>query len=199
MSDFIFFEKIINFVSEYGYPTQPHAIAVFPGQAAADDHCDANVAAPPINPDSNNPNKQHRIMYQYQVSFSDAISRAFNNYCNFKGRASRSEYWWFALFNFIIMFILGVFEGFFAAGEGEGSAMNIIMYSAQGLWSLATLLPSLGLFWRRMHDIGKSGAYFFLGLIPLVGPIILLVFLCKDSQMSDNQYGPVPNMTERNW
>lgn len=137
-------------------------------------------------------------MYQRQVSFSEAITSAFSQYCNFSGRASRSEYWWFCLFNFIVMFILGIFEGLFAAGKGEGSAANIFFYALQCGWSLAVLLPGLGLAFRRLHDTGRSGWNILWGLIPLVGSIILIVFFCQESQMHDNQYGPVPNLTDYN-
>lgn len=64
-----------------------------------------------------------------------------------------------------------------------------ILYS---LYSLAILVPSLALVWRRLHDIGKSGGWFFISLVPLVGWIILLVFLCKDSEPGDNAYGSNP-------
>lgn len=59
---------------------------------------------------------------------------------------------------------------------------------------LAFLLPSLGIAVRRLHDIGKSGWWMFISLIPLIGAIILLVWWCKDSQMEPNEYGPVPNL-----
>ena len=59
---------------------------------------------------------------------------------------------------------------------------------------LAFLLPSLGIAVRRLHDIGKSGWWIFISLIPLIGAIILLVWWCKDSQMEPNEYGPVPNL-----
>ena len=61
-----------------------------------------------------------------------------------------------------------------------------------GIFSLAVLLPSLAVTWRRFHDIGKSGAFYFIGLIPLVGTILVLVWTCTDSMPGDNQYGPNP-------
>ena len=107
---------------------------------------------------------------------------AFNKYCDFNGRASRSEYWWFCLFTCIVSAALAVI----------GGVLNITWLD--GLWTLATLLPSLGLSVRRLHDIDKSGWWLFLGLIPLVGAIILIIWACKESQPYDNQYGPVPNL-----
>ncbi len=127
-------------------------------------------------------------MYQYQVSFGDAISRAFNNYCNFSGRASRSEYWWFALFCGIVGWALGLFIGLPLGTD------SIAYQCIGGLWSLAVFLPSLGLTFRRLHDTGRSGWNICWYFLPVIGWIILLVFLCQDSQMMDNKYGPVPNL-----
>lgn len=124
-------------------------------------------------------------MYQRQVTFKEAVMRALTqNYCNFNGRSSRSEFWWFELFEVIIGIVLGIV---FCWSQ---NALNI----ASGLVSLALLLPNLGLAIRRLHDIGKSGWWIFIGLIPLVGGIILLVWWCKDSQPSENEYGPIPNL-----
>lgn len=124
-------------------------------------------------------------MYQRQVSFKEAVESALKeNYCNFSGRASRSEFWWFYLFNIILSAVIGIV---FCWSE---NAMNI----ATGLVNLALLLPSLGLAVRRLHDINKSGWWIFISLIPIIGWILLIVWYCKDSQMEPNEYGPVPNM-----
>lgn len=114
------------------------------------------------------------------MSMTEAIKSVFSKYTTFSGRAQRAEYWYFTLFNFVISFILAVI----------GNTTGITIFS--GLFSLAVLLPGLAVFWRRMHDIGKSGAWFLISFVPLVGVIILLVFLCTDSQPGDNQYGPNP-------
>ncbi len=124
-------------------------------------------------------------MYQRQVTFKEAIVRAIQqNYCNFSGRASRSEFWWFSLFTFILAAIIGIV---FCWNE---DVLNIVT----GLVNLALLLPSLGLAVRRLHDIDKSGWWIFISLIPVIGWILLIVWYCKDSQMAPNEYGPVPNM-----
>ena len=126
-------------------------------------------------------------MYQRQVTFKEAVERALKlNYCNFSGRASRSEFWWFELFNAILGMVIGII---FCWSE---NAMNI----ASGIMTLDLLLPNLGLSVRRLHDIGKSGWWIFLGFIPVIGGIILLIWWCKNSQMETNEYGPVPNMVE---
>lgn len=125
-------------------------------------------------------------MYQYQVSFGDAIKRAFSNYCDFNGRASRSEYWWWTLFCFIVSVAINII--FIKAHTAESVVSS--------LWGLATLLPSLGLLFRRLHDTGRSGWNVLWALLPLVGAIILIVYCCQPSQPEENPYGPVPNTTE---
>ena len=127
-------------------------------------------------------------MYHRQVSFNEAVVRALTqNYCNFSGRASRSEYWWFYLFTCIVSWVVSIVVSLF-------SSELSIMYIASMVVGLAFLLPSLGIAVRRLHDIGKSGWWMFISLIPLIGAIILLVWWCKDSQMEPNEYGPVPNL-----
>lgn len=134
------------------------------------------------------------MMYQRQVGFGEAISRAFSNYCNFSGRASRSEFWWFALFNYLVaMAIYSPNIYFVILGRGYSVGIQIVYY----LYCLAVLLPSLGLTWRRLHDIGKAGGWYFIGLIPIVGAIILLVWLCKDSEPCENRFGSVPNVVSQ--
>lgn len=126
-------------------------------------------------------------MYQYQVSFSQAVRMAFDSYCRFQGRSSRSEYWWWVLFTFILGSALSLLELLLGFSSTAAQATN-------GLLSLVLLLPGLGLSVRRLHDIGKSGWWILLGFIPLVGTIILIIWFAQNSQMQDNQYGPVPNM-----
>lgn len=112
-----------------------------------------------------------------RVSFGGAIKLFFQNYANFTGRASRSEYWWFFLFNFIVSFVLGL--------------IPMIGWIASGIYSLAMLIGGLSLFVRRLHDTGRSWPYMFIALIPLAGPIILLVWLCQASG-GDNRWGTGP-------
>ncbi len=124
-------------------------------------------------------------MIQRQVTFKEAVMSALTrNYCNFSGRASRSEYWWYALFTFIVGCVIS------AIFYSHPTTLNIV----SGIVNLALLLPSLGLCVRRLHDIGKSGWWIFIGLIPIVGAIILIVWFCTDSQRTPNEYGPVPNL-----
>lgn len=127
-------------------------------------------------------------MYQRQVSFTESISLAFNQYCKFSGRASRSEYWWFALFCLLLGIVIGFPVGLIAGTQsltytGVGGAVNLVL-----------LLPSLGLCVRRLHDIGKGGGWIFINFIPLAGWIIFLIWMVKDSEPGDNRFGPMPNL-----
>lgn len=106
------------------------------------------------------------------VDFGEAIKRVFNHFADFNGRASRSEFWWGILFLFIVSWV-GVFI----------PLVNLV------LW-IPVLIAQLALEVRRLHDIGRSGVYLLLGLIPCAGIIVLLVFYCSES-VGDNQWGPV--------
>ena len=110
------------------------------------------------------------------MGFKEAIVSVFSNYVNFEGRARRSEYWYFVLLNLIVGVVLGI----------------IGLKAVSGIYSLAVLLPSLAVTWRRLHDTGQSGLCILIGLIPLVGEIILIVWCATDSQPGDNRYGPNP-------
>ena len=116
------------------------------------------------------------------MSFGEAIQSVFSQYAVFYGRARRSEYWYFVLLTLIVSFVLSLLSS--ALGE-LGALLPTI-------WELAILVPSLAVVWRRLHDVGKSGGWYFIFLVPLVGWIILLVFLCKDSQSGENKFGPNP-------
>ena len=106
-------------------------------------------------------------------------------YAVFSGRARRMEYWYFVLFNVIISMVLGWIGNLLWT-------YNVL----SGLYSLAVLLPSLGVSIRRLHDTGRSGLWLLIGLIPLIGAIILLMYMVADSQEGTNQYGPSPKLAE---
>ncbi|MDE6484486.1 MAG: DUF805 domain-containing protein [Duncaniella sp.] len=132
-------------------------------------------------------------MYQYQVSFSDAVRRALTvNYCNFQGRASRSEFWWFFLFSNIVGCIISPLYLY----SGSSAFLNLIFGIIYYAISLYFLLPSLGLLIRRLHDTGRSAWNLLWWLLPVIGWIVLIVYLVQDSTPSANEYGPVPNVTE---
>lgn len=116
----------------------------------------------------------------------------FENYANFTGRARRSEYWYFRLTTAVI-FLLFVILGVIVYAISDNGPLAIgIGYGLFILYALATLVPSLGVSIRRMHDIGKSGWTIFVGIIPFIGPIWVLVLLFTEGDRGANLYGPDP-------
>ena len=121
----------------------------------------------------------------------------FRKYFDFNGRARRKEYWIFTLINFLISMVLYTvlmvtsFSGSVDGGLGT-SSISLILSSVLVLYWLATFLPGLGVTVRRLHDTGRSGWWFFIGLIPLIGGIVLLVYLCQDGAPEENRYGANP-------
>ena len=118
-----------------------------------------------------------------------------DNYSNFNGRAHRKEYWMFFLFYVIFVIVAMVADNIlgttFTIGEGY-YAVNLGYGWIWVLLNIALFIPTIAVGIRRLHDIGKSGWWFLLAFIPLVGGIWLLVLMCKDSDPGDNKYGPSP-------
>lgn len=109
------------------------------------------------------------------MSFTESIKLCFAKYADFSGRAKRPEFWWFALFCFIGSLLL----------EIVGSGVS-------WLFSLATLLPSLAVGARRLHDQNKSGWMQLIWLIPILGWIYMIYLLAQPGDIVDNQYGTPP-------
>jgi uncharacterized membrane protein YhaH (DUF805 family) len=108
------------------------------------------------------------------VNFQQSVTTCLKKFVDFDGRASRAEYWWFFLFN------LGVTLIAYVLHETLGSIVSLLL-----------LLPGIAAAVRRMHDIGKSGWFLLLGLIPLVG-LILLYWAVQPSAPESNEYGEPP-------
>ena len=107
-------------------------------------------------------------------------------YAVFSGRAQRSEYWYFILFNMIVSIILTILDGMFGLYNAQ-AGLGVL----SGIYALAVFIPGLAVLIRRLHDIGKSGWWFFIVLIPIIGIILLIVWLATDSK-EDNVYGSNP-------
>ena len=117
------------------------------------------------------------------MNFIDAVKKCINNYANFNGRARRSEYWWFTLFNVILSIVATVIDvTIFKKGAEDFGIVNTIV-------SLAFLVPSIAVGVRRMHDVGKSGWY-------LLIPFYNLVLACTDGVHGHNEYGADPKRPE---
>jgi len=111
---------------------------------------------------------------------------ALKKYAVFSGRAQRVEYWYFALPNMIIGSVLGIIRGV------TGSDVGIIIGILSIIYSLAVLIPGIAVTVRRLHDTNRSGWWLLIILLPIIGTIVLLVFMVSDSQPGQNQYGPNP-------
>lgn len=112
--------------------------------------------------------------------YTDVIKK----YAVFNGRAARPEFWWFALCNAIAFAVIYLVVGIIA-GRGTGQAVS-------DLYSLAVFLPSLGVIIRRLHDTNRTGWWYLLVFIPVIGWIVLIVFLATASDPGSNNYGPNP-------
>ena len=138
------------------------------------------------------------------MGFLEAVKHVFQNYATFDGRARRSEYWYFTLFNTLVNMVgnaltFGIASaGFVGAlydnksAFSAGSGIGLIFSALLGIYGLAAIIPGLAVQCRRLHDVGKPGAYMLFVLIPIAGPILLLVWDLQDSEPRDNQYGPYP-------
>jgi uncharacterized membrane protein YhaH (DUF805 family) len=109
------------------------------------------------------------------------------NYAGFSGRARRTEYWMFVLFNFIFIIAAMIIDNIFKTTIG-GLPYGVFYC----LYVLAVFIPSLAVAVRRLHDVGKSGWMILVALIPIVGAIWLIVLMVTDSIPGENQYGPNP-------
>ena len=111
------------------------------------------------------------------MSFTQAVRLCFSKYVTFSGRASRPELWYFILFLLLTQFVAAVLD----------HALGITLF--EPVVGLGTLLPGLAVEVRRLHDLGRSGWWLLLGILPVVGGIILLVWFCRRGEPTPNKYG----------
>lgn len=104
-------------------------------------------------------------------------------YAVFSGRARRKEYWMYMLFNLIAYVVVAIVDAVLTTAP-----------LLTGIYALAVFLPTLGVTVRRLHDTGRSGWWILLGLIPLIGAIILIVFYATEGDQTDNAHGPNPKL-----
>lgn len=117
------------------------------------------------------------------MGFTEAVSTCFSKYATFSGRALRSEYWFFYLFNILGSIVLSIVDSILF-GMGGGLL--------GGLFSLAMIIPSIAAGTRRLHDTGRSGWWQLLWFIPVIGWILLIVWLASEGSAQENAYGPHP-------
>ena len=112
--------------------------------------------------------------------------KVYANYANFRGRASRSEYWYFILFYLIVFFILAFIDGIIVLYSMNGIGL------LSGIFALASFIPMLALLIRRIHDTGNTGWWWLISFVPVIGFFVILFFALKDSEEGTNEYGANP-------
>ena len=120
-----------------------------------------------------------------------------DNYANFSGRARRKEYWMFFLFNMIFTIVAGIADNILGTDFtiGEGSYSVSMGYGwIYLIYLLAIMIPSWAVSIRRLHDVGKSGWFALITLIPLIGGIWFIILMCTDGDKEENTYGPSPKV-----
>ena len=132
---------------------------------------------PPLN--NSVMNNNHSAEANYGII--DWFKKGLRNYTNFSGRARRKEYWYFFLVQMGVVIIAMILDAFIFSSE---TGLFYIV-AALGLF-----LPGLAVTIRRLHDTSRSGWWFLIGVVPLIGSIILLVFLASDTKPEINQWGP---------
>ncbi|MBM0225596.1 MULTISPECIES: DUF805 domain-containing protein [Micromonospora] len=122
------------------------------------------------------------------MSFTAAIRSVLTQYVGFTGRARRSEYWWFALFTVLVGLAAAILDSVLGTTLGSDGSTGVIGI----IVNLALLLPTLAVAMRRLHDTDRSGWWLLIGLVPIVGAVVLLVFFVLDSTPGTNRFGANP-------
>jgi len=130
--------------------------------------------------------RENTLTNNENLSLFGYYIKCWKNFADFNNRARRKEFWGYQLFD-ILLFILVVFVCDFTIGLSSGDFDGLTY-----LYGFITFLPRLAVFCRRMHDIGRSGAWWLLLFIPIIGLVVLLVMCCIDSQSDKNEYGDYP-------
>jgi uncharacterized membrane protein YhaH (DUF805 family) len=150
-----------------------------------------SYAPPPAYKGSNDSSAGEPPLDQpyYGAPLGAAVKRFFTKYATFSGRASRSEFWWWFLVSVVISIVFSILRsaltGSDAAHPGAGSVVITVI---SGIWSLAILIPSLAVAWRRLHDTNRAGGWYFIGLIPVIGTILVIVWLASASKADGQRF-----------
>ena len=124
--------------------------------------------------------------------FIDAIK---NKYAQFDGRARRKEYWMFQLFYWLFFLVVFMILGVLTEPD-DSEILNILSVVLVLIYMLGLMIPMWAVTVRRLHDMGKSGWWALITFIPYIGPIVLLIFCCLDSEPGMNKFGPNPKGIE---
>lgn len=123
------------------------------------------------------------------MGFGEAVKSALSKYATFSGRARRAEYWWFALFNGLIGLITAILDNVLFRRYGMGFPETGPLAA---LTSIGLLLPGLAVWCRRLHDVGRSGWWWLLVFLPVIGWIVLFYWSVRRGDVGANTYGPDP-------
>ena len=191
-------------------PTPPESIGSF------DNYTNQYVSVPPAQPQPQYPPQPPQYPLQQnppapipnnyyipqqadkKLSLFGAYANGFKKCFSVKGRARRSEFWKFHLANFMLVIIYGILVGIVLvimdnAYIGDTEISSAVASVILGLYLIiSTVIPPLTLTIRRLHDIGRSGWFVFIQLVPVVGSLVLLVMMFMDSEIGENKYGPNP-------
>ena len=115
------------------------------------------------------------------------VKTVFRKYATFQGRAQRAEYWYFVLFYVIVYMVLGFLDGSLSRPADEPSWGLL-----SGVFALATLVPSIAVSVRRLHDTNRSGWWMLVMFVPLIGQLVMLIFMVLDGTPGDNRFGSNP-------
>ncbi len=160
------------------------------------------------NPQEQNPYQQYAARVEpaepaepprqwpwYGIGFLPAVRRGYQKYAVFSGRASRSEFWWWALGQLSIYLVLGATTGLLGTltADSDGSSSNPVLFVPVGLiviWLFGSIVPSIAISVRRLHDTGMSGALYWLNAIPYVGSFVVLILCIMPSAESGKRFDP---------
>jgi uncharacterized membrane protein YhaH (DUF805 family) len=119
---------------------------------------------------------------------------AYRRYADFQGRASRSEYWLFFLLVMLVM--VGSSVLIYATGGPDG-VFGMLVSLVYLVFILGSLVPSLAVAFRRLHDTNRSAWWLLIGLLPFIGAIVLIVFYCLPGTPGENRFGPSPESAKK--
>jgi uncharacterized membrane protein YhaH (DUF805 family) len=127
------------------------------------------------------------------MNMVEAVKHVLGNYANFTGRAARPEFWWWVLALILLQIVTSIIDGALIApmlgsesfDPDAGQPLSLLV-------ALALLIPSIAVSVRRLHDLDRSGWWYLLGLVPIIGPLVLLFWYVQAGTAGDNRFGPAP-------
>lgn len=133
---------------------------------------------------------QEALAKPVRLTFFASVGRCYRNYAKFHGRATRAEYWNFNLLFLLVVVTSAAMEALFVTSASDEQIPGLSIFAFSGaIVILSMIVPSIAVGVRRLHDTGRSGAWLLISLVPIVGSIVLLIFLCQSAEEAPNRYG----------